>query len=332
MLTRTPDLGVDSLVLDGKSYQAFFANGQAQVDYVLGEFYWRVQAGEEVATDDYVRPGWMLSREANESEVSWTLSELIDPKVMESAFGVQPPYDPWPPLPHQPSPWRRPLKIGGIIAAAVAAVMLVMAMVLDGGATLLQVNAPYTLAGVERSTTFGPITLTQPYQLVSIHAQAYFNNAWVDLDYSMVNRETHTSYDAYGLAERYSGSDSDGMWAEGNGDSSVSIAAVPAGTYDLVVNTTGNRWSDGSQYSTYNSPAEGTLILTVTQGTVFPSNLLLALLLIFAPIGYFLYRHIKFEAARLHESDIVSVWQLDDEDDEDEQEVHTGFRSALEED
>src|SRR4051794_9094224 len=79
MLTRTPG-GVTwrGINLDGQDYRPFFANGQAQVDYVLGEFYWRVAVGEEVRSDDYVRPGWMLSREANGEEISWTLLELVD--------------------------------------------------------------------------------------------------------------------------------------------------------------------------------------------------------------------------------------------------------------
>ena len=66
-------------VYHGRDFK-LFQSDQATVEHVLGEFYWRVAAGEEVATDDYVRPGWMLSREANGAEISWTLLELIDPR------------------------------------------------------------------------------------------------------------------------------------------------------------------------------------------------------------------------------------------------------------
>jgi hypothetical protein len=323
MLTRAPDWYGFGPHIDGNGYEAFFSNGQAQVDYVLGEFYWRVQVGEEVATDDYVRPGWMLSREANQTEISWSLSRLVDPRTMESAFGVQAPLDPWPPLPHQPSPWLRPLKIGAVIAAASAAIILLFAAILGRGTTLLQANIPYALNGQEQSTTIGPVVVTRPYQLVAIRANAPFDldNAWVDIDYSLVNRETQESYDAYGLAEHYSGSDSDGPWQEGDRGGTVKIASVPSGTYDLVIDTKGNNWSASSQ-SGFDDYAVrgggGQLSIEVSDGSVFPSNLLLALVLLLLPLGYLWYRHISFEKARKAERSTGSgAGEADDDEEED---------------
>lgn len=332
MLTRAPQWTGYSPVLDGRSYEPFFQNGQAQVDYVVGEFYWRVQAGETVTTDDYVRPGWMLSRETNAAEIAWTLSELIDARTMASAFGVVPPPAPWPPLPHQPSPWAKPLKIGVIIAGIAGFILLVMAMVLDGANSLLEANVPYVVGGPEQSTTLGPITLTRPYQVVTIRASApqQLDNAWINLDYSLVNRATQESYEGYGIAEHYSGQDSDGYWQEGNRSSSVKIASVPGGTYDLVVGIRGNRWAESSQYG-YANADTGELVIRASQGSIFFSNLLLAFILLFAPVIYFLVRHIQFEMARKAESDSGSAGADNDEEDEDDEEEHTGFRSILDE-
>ena len=145
-----------SLSLDGEDYQGFFRNGEAQVDYVLGEFYWRVAAGETVATDDYVRPGWMLSREANGEEISWTLAELLDPKEMQRAFGVPPPERDWPPMPHQPSPYGPLIKVWGKIGLGAIAFLLLLSLVFGGHTTLLERSVSVPMDGKTAPRRWGP--------------------------------------------------------------------------------------------------------------------------------------------------------------------------------
>jgi hypothetical protein len=354
MLTRSPYWEGGGVSLDGERYDPFFSDGRAQVDYVLGEFYWRVQVGEQVATDDYVRPGWMLSREANAQEVSWTRSALLSPKEIEAAFGVSAPRKPWPPLPHQPSPYRGALSAGWKIALGAFVLLLLLTMMFSGGGTLLRQTLPVTLDGRDNSATFGPFTLTRPYQLVRISAEVpTLDNAWVDLDYTLVNRANQETYAAYGIAERYSGRDSDGDWTEGSRRSTVKVAAIPAGTYDLVVDYSGSRWTggSGSRYfeptpiaSPSKDPAGGsdpvdfstdqvsgatvrppadTLSIEVGQGFVFPSNFVLALLLLLLPLFWFFTRHLKFEKARQAESDVgpsgvAAMFESSDDDGEDD--------------
>lgn len=329
MLTRAPDWGTGGPLLDGQDYAPFFADGQAQVDYVVGEFYWRVQVGEEVATDDYVRPGFMLSREANAQEVSWTLSALLEPDEIRDAFGVVPNPNPWPPLPHQPSPYRAVMKTGAKIGLVMLAVLFVLTVFMSGGPTLVDGTVPFTLDGQQRTATIGPLTVTRPYQLVAIRAFApAVENGWIDLDYSLVNRATQDSYEAYGIAERYSGSDSDGPWTEGSRGGTVKLAAVPAGTYDLIVEYTGNRWT-GSSYSSYGGyttydSGGGSLQIRVSRGGIFPSNFFLAAILILLPLLWFGWQHIRFEQARQDESDVGRTGMAklftgsDEEDEEDE--------------
>ncbi len=339
MQTRSPGWSAGGLAMDGETYAPFFSDGRAQVDYVLGEFYWRVQVGEQVATDDYVRPGWMLSREANPEEVSWTLSELLAPKEIEQAFGVSAPRNPWPPLPHQPSPYRRTLKAGWKIALGAFVFLLLLTMVFGGGATLLRQTVPVTLDARENSVTLGPVTVTRPYQLVRISASVpSLNNAWVDLDYTLVNRANQEAFQAYGIAERYSGRDSDGDWTEGSRRSTVKLAAIPAGTYDLVVDYSGNRWGAGSNsyaptpiISTLDKPVESwaaadageTMTIEVGQGFVFPSNFILAVLLLLLPLIWFFTKHLGFERARQAESDVgpsglAAMFESSDDDEEED--------------
>jgi hypothetical protein len=327
MLTVTPEAWADGLKLGEQRFDRFFQDARAQVDYVLGEFYWRVKVGEEVATDDWVRPGFMLSREQNEHEVSWTLSELLPEREMRDAFGVGPSPESWPPLPHQPSPYARDggrmLKLG---AAAVLLVLLLLAF-FSGGPTLLRETLPYTLGGPQRSATLGPVTLTRPWQLVAIKARApELDNSWVDLDYALVERTSQQAYEAWGVAERYSGRDSDGAWTEGSRSATVKLAAVPKGTYDLVVDYQAQKWGGGYLYPDLPDPPEVTrsLELEVRTGMLFPSNAFLALILILLPLLWMLIRHVKFEQARQDQSDVgrtgmAKLFTSDDDDEEDDE-------------
>ena len=308
-LTRTPTWERGNVALDGQSYEPFFADGTAQVDYVLGEFYWRVKAGEEVKTDDYVRPGWMLSREANDQEVSWSLSRWLEPQEIKAAFGVEPPRRPWPPLPHQPSPYGARLKRRTLMAALAVGFLLLLAILFSGGSTLLKADLPLTLDRMTHTATLGPVTVDRAYQLVAIEARVpRLDNAWVDLDYALVDRATQASWNAYGAAERYSGRDSDGAWSEGSRGTTVKLATVPAGTYDLVVDYAGNRWGGGS-----GGADPDRVEIEVRTGAVFFSNFVLAALLILLPLIFVAIRHVSFESARKGESDFAPT--SDEEDD-----------------
>jgi hypothetical protein len=317
-LTVTPDwLSYDQLGVGPETYTHFFAEGEAQVDYVLGEFYWRVAVGEKVATADWVRPGAMLSREENAREVSWTRNELLSGKEMQQAFGIRPHGKIWPPLPHQPSPWGGWLKTGVKLGALAFGFLLLFAIFFGGTSWTAAGSFPVAADGREQSVTLGPIVLPQRYQSIHLRADVpQLENGWLDLDYSLVERKTQQVYEAYGAAERYSGSDSDGPWSEGSRGAEVSIASVPVGTYDLVVEYKANRWSGASSdadASGWMDPANAPVVqVEVRRGAIYWSNLLIALFLIAAPLLLALIWHVAFETARKSESDFATS----DEDDD----------------
>jgi hypothetical protein len=63
---------------------------QARVDFVLGEFYWKVQVGEAVQCEDYAHGREILSCERTATEVSWSHGVIIPVQVVTQAFGYQP--------------------------------------------------------------------------------------------------------------------------------------------------------------------------------------------------------------------------------------------------
>ncbi|MDB4533018.1 DUF4178 domain-containing protein [Rubripirellula sp.] len=77
---------------DGASFR-IYDRGVATVKHVLGEFYWKVEAGEKVKTADYIAPPRMLSYEwsetAKSSEVNVSECVHVPTEVVEAGFGVE---------------------------------------------------------------------------------------------------------------------------------------------------------------------------------------------------------------------------------------------------
>jgi len=147
----------------------------------------------------------------------------------------------------------------------------------------------------------------------------------VEFGYGLVDRKTGTAYEASAIAERYSGSDSDGPWSEGSRSGSVKFAGIPRGEYDLVVDLSGNNWT-GAQTNTATSifgtdqsaapPSDQNVRIVVTRGGAVFSNFLLAAFLILLPLLFVLMRHLSFETSRKAQSDFAPTGDDDDGDDE----------------
>src|SRR5262249_22960495 len=76
----------------GRSYR-LCQKAKARVVFVLGEFYWKVQAGERVVARDYVNPPEMLSeevtKEGGEGEINWSRGLYLPPGEVERLFGLK---------------------------------------------------------------------------------------------------------------------------------------------------------------------------------------------------------------------------------------------------
>ena len=91
----------------------------AQVEYVLGEFYWKVEVGEEVTTRDLICPPYMLSiersvvsvasggRGMNLGEVNMSLGTYLPHADIEAAFGTEELPKSFKVAPNQPFPCDR---------------------------------------------------------------------------------------------------------------------------------------------------------------------------------------------------------------------------------
>jgi hypothetical protein len=93
-LTGTPTVRGDRAIWMDATYQRRWAYA-SRVAYVLGEFYWKVEANQLTQHQDYagVSKGrqLQLSREETPSEVTWSAGQEIDAAAVAAAFGLDQP-------------------------------------------------------------------------------------------------------------------------------------------------------------------------------------------------------------------------------------------------
>jgi hypothetical protein len=89
-LASMPDETANTVYCAGRSYN-LFAKGSATVKGVLGEFYWKVQRGEEAEVADYIAPPEIISRETYPrlAEVTWSHGKYVEPSVIGDAFAAK---------------------------------------------------------------------------------------------------------------------------------------------------------------------------------------------------------------------------------------------------
>lgn len=63
------------------------SSGTARVDWAAGELPWKVEIGETVAVEDWLQAPNILSREATEGEINWSVAQYVPPSGIASAFG-----------------------------------------------------------------------------------------------------------------------------------------------------------------------------------------------------------------------------------------------------
>jgi hypothetical protein len=323
----------DAVSWNGKRFELDYNEAVTRTDYVLGEFYWRIKTGDTCTAASYDDNNEVasLSCEVVADETSWTFVEDIPNEAVEQAFKT-PDGSPLPltggPAARAPSPayaasvgtpstaqpflsgTARPKGEWGFIwklSFGTLAACLVVMLLFGMGGQVAKNQIEVQLDAPARSYTLGTFTTTRSYQPITVKAASVeqFDNKWVDLDYSLVNKATQESIDGSGVVEHYSGVDSDGSWTEGSYSGTAKFAGVPAGTYDLVVEASMHTWSGSgssstTSTSTFSNPWGSTgsgekyhIDIEASTGGVFWGNFwVVALLLLGVPL-FMLYRHMK---------------------------------------
>lgn len=116
-----------------------FQGGDARVDHVQGEVYWKVEVGDEVRVDDYVDPPYVLSVERTGSERVASFGSYVPVAEVTAAFRpTKPLREPAGAGACQPNPLRadrgRFWLVGGVLAVAMIVLMSVVSGAKGGDA------------------------------------------------------------------------------------------------------------------------------------------------------------------------------------------------------
>ncbi|HKV38059.1 MAG TPA: DUF4178 domain-containing protein, partial [Blastocatellia bacterium] len=289
----------------------------ARVDYVSGEFYWKVTLGELVRASDFVHPPFMLSREISVTEaqrleghggehsgthrthetgeINWSLGTYVTPKTVEKAFGISGLPKPGKPAPNQEFPHKKVYSYWGLTML----VALVLGLIVGTAAPERTVfQQTYTLEPLANGSATQTI-FTDPIQLksslnIQVTATASIDNSWLFVDGDFYDNSNGLTQ-AYELpVEYYYGSDSDGPWREGSPSASAHISALPSGSYVMRMEIQWEHW---------NSPMNMTV--RVEQGVARTSHLGFTLLALSILPFLVLIQHYVFSVRRWADSEFT---------------------------
>jgi len=277
---------------NGKSFR-IFQDAPAKVEYVKGEFYWRVSVGDSVRAADFVAPPLMLSQELTKDEVNWSLGTYLPKKEVEKAFGIKWLPGPTTVAPNQPFPSGHLIKYGFLLLGIL--ILTAIFMLPFTGLVSTPLSQEFLLEPLSGPSA-SRVVFSQPFELkgnrnVQITGLAPVNNSWTELSVDLINQKNNEVEAVTIPIEYYYGVTDGESWSEGGNNNDATISAVPEGKYTLRIE---GSWKDWQKPM----PVRVKVQQNVTRGVNFcAAFVLLAILPVLT-----LFRKFSFESRRWSES------------------------------
>lgn len=295
-VNRNMNNGASSVFLY-KKYK-HFEKYRAKVNFVLGEFYWRVTFDDVIEVNDFVAPPSILSQESSGKEVTWSHGEYLTPLEVEEAFkftfklpepsGISA---------NQPSVYQKESSdfLQAMVGFMVIGLILHLCFVMLSSSRIVL----DTVANFSQDWGGNPTFNSETFKIegresnLIIRQSTNVDNSWVATDLTLIEKNTGKSYRSAREMGYYSGYDSDGRWTEGSRESEVEFSSIPAGEYYLIVEPYTDKYQKSDVYDH----------IRIYRDMPQWSNLyLLWLFLIIIP-SIFFYLKYRFEVKRWENSD-----------------------------
>jgi ssDNA-binding Zn-finger/Zn-ribbon topoisomerase 1 len=302
----------------GRSFK-MFQDALARVEYVEGEFYWKVEAGEQARATDYVNAPLMLSREVPVSsdqrrsgqisaeEINWSLGTYTPVKEIERKFNVDLP-SPKTVAPNQPWAHKKVYAYWGllmVVAIAFGLFFMVTAprkTIFEQTYILKAQPVPTPSPGVapdadgnEKTQVIftDPINLSGGRNLRVTGRALNVDNNWLYVAGDFIDEQTGLIQQFDLPMEYYHGVEDGESWSEGDQEQAVYLPALPEGRYMLRLE---------AQWENWNQSTPPQMFVRVEQGVPRLVNLVLLLVVLSLIPLLFAWRHFSFERRRWADS------------------------------
>ena len=303
-------------VVEQRSYR-HFSGGKAKTSFVLGEFPWRVKAGDTVWADDFVDPPEILSGESTNDEATWSKGSYILGTDVWKAFQL--PGTPPPAIGtylNQPNPYAgKPSHMWTtflILLCLLLGLMAFFGIFSRKESVLAETHRFSSSDQGEASYVTRPFKLEGRTSTVELSVDTDLSNNWAYFNFALINQDTGVAYDFGREVSYYSGSDSDGAWTEGDRTTTVLVGSIPPGNYYLRVEP---EMDSAPQVGFASQSSSLAYNLRLRHDVPYFAWFLVAGLLIFIPPLWTSIRSASFEAGRWKESDYAPNSSNDDDDD-----------------
>lgn len=304
----------------GKKFK-LYQDAVGKVEYVEGEFYWKVEQGETNPMADYVHPPLMLSKEISvldaapgakppqlqakqgegyqnlvnqfAGEINWSLGVYIKREDVEKAFGIEGLPKTSKIAPNQLFPHGKIYKYWGLLLLIS---FVIGVFFLASGKYKKIYEQSYALEPVEAADKT-QVRFSEPFELASnqnirVTINANVDNSWAYFEGDIVNEETGLVQAFSMPIEYYHGVDGGESWSEGNAKAEVTVSALPAGKYTLRLETQWEKWQQALGFS-----------VKLDQDIPSVFNLLLLLIALSILPIIIAIRHYSFSVKRWADSD-----------------------------
>jgi len=292
------------VIHDGRTYK-HFQNATARTEFVLGEFPWRLKVGEEIKSDDYTSPPYVLSAETTADEVTWSLGEYVGGDLIWRTFQLKDkPPSPVGTYVNQPNPNAgKPSGAFRLLMLFLAGLLVLTAFFLVTARRENVFNERHHFAPAdlgEKSFVTPIFELKGRTSNVVVETKTDAMNNWISLGYALINADTGTALNFAREISFYS----DGSDTEGNRNDSTTIPSVPPGRYYLLVDPEGDAKLGSIEYD-----------IIVRRDVPNVAFFLLAAFALLIPPLVIVWRTYHFEQVRWRESDYSSGSSSSGDDD-----------------